>query len=444
MSLIISEKNKINESIRIIRKNIEHSNDTIKRFKSQSASDFIINQIEKLTKSNIEDEIQIEILEKRLLDLESGILNEELLLEKKQNKDIAESKNSVNKKKKEAEIKVQDEKKKKSKDLDSNNRDYERKERSKEYNMNRAYSYYQKSVESIPDYMLDNLENMPNNKGYIWRDIYCYGDLPPEENRPITLFEKQRDLMIIHEWSNKYYTIYHKVGKAGRKSIVNRTEIKRSNFSSDSLSSFIDNNIAEPIVTNDVDTPIVDKPREQPPFINKTSYDKSRGQHQGEQYQEKPQGQPREQQPRGQNQGQPREQQPRGQNQEKPQGQHQEKTQGQPREQQPRGQYQGGQQPRGQQPRGQNQGGQNQGGQNQGGQQPRGQHQEKPQGQPRGQNQGGQPREQQPREQQPREQYQEKPQGQPRGQNQEKTQGQPRGQNQGQPREQQGRGRPKK
>lgn len=239
MSLIISEKNKIRESIRIIRKNIEHSSDTIKRFKSQPSSEFIINQIEKLNNSKIEDENQIEILEKRLVDLESGILNEELLLQKKQNKEIAESKQTANKKKKEDETKLQVEKTKKSKELNTQNRDYERTERNKEYEMNRAYNYYQKSVESIPDYMTDNLSNMPNNKGYIWRDIYCYGDLPPENNQPITLFEKQRDLMIIHEWTNKYYTIFHKVGKAGKKSIVNRSEIKRTKFSSDSLSNFI-------------------------------------------------------------------------------------------------------------------------------------------------------------------------------------------------------------
>ena len=241
MSLIISEKNKIRESIRILNKNIEHSLDTIKRFRAQPASEFISKQIEKLSNSKIEDENQIEILEKRLIDLEAGNLDEELLKQNKENKEIAESKHNVNKKKKEVETKVQKEKTKKSKELDSSNRDYERKERHKEYDMNRAYNYYQKTVESIPDYILDNLSNMPNNKGYIWRDIYCYGDLPPEKNQPITLFEKQRELLIIHEWGNKYYTVYHKVGKTGKKSIISRTEINRNKFSNDSLSNFISN-----------------------------------------------------------------------------------------------------------------------------------------------------------------------------------------------------------
>lgn len=239
MSLIIGEKNKIRESIRIIRKNIEHSNATIKRFRSQPSSEFIIQQIEKLTNSIIEDESELVILENRLIDLEAGNLTEELLHQNKQNKEIADLKQTANKKKKEDETKLQVEKTKKSKEFNDNNWKYEKGERSKEYEMNRSFNYYQKCVDSIPDYMIDNLKNMPNNKGYIWRDMYCYGDLPVEKNQPITLFEKQRDLMVIHEWSSKYYTVSHKVGKAGRKSIVSRSEIKRTKFSSDSLSNFI-------------------------------------------------------------------------------------------------------------------------------------------------------------------------------------------------------------
>lgn len=239
MSLIISEKNKVRESIRIIQKNIEHSTDTIKRFRTQPSSTFIITQIEKLENSILADKNQILVLEKRLTDLESGVLNEEIIAQNKENKKTATLKEATKKKKKDDEKKASLEDSKKSKEIESKNRDYERGERNKEYDMNRAFRYYEKSVESIPDYMIDNLSNMPNNKGYIWRDIHCYGDLPPESNQPITLFEKQRDLLIIHEWTSRFYTVYHKVGKNGRKSIVSRTELKRNKFSSDSLANYM-------------------------------------------------------------------------------------------------------------------------------------------------------------------------------------------------------------
>ena len=65
MSLIISEKNKVRESIRIIQKNIEHSIDTIKRFRTQPSSTFIITQIEKLENSIEADKSQLVIFEKR-------------------------------------------------------------------------------------------------------------------------------------------------------------------------------------------------------------------------------------------------------------------------------------------------------------------------------------------------------------------------------------------
>jgi hypothetical protein len=239
MSVIISEKNKIRESIRLLYKNIEHSSDTIKRFKSQPSSEFILTQLEKLKNSKIGDENEIVILEKRLVDLESGLLTEELFLQNKQNKEIADSKSNTNKKKKDEETKLQVEKTKKSREFDSNNRSYARGEKQKDYDMNRAYKYYEKTVANMPEYMIENLKNMPNNKGYIWRDIHCYGDLPIEKNQPITMFEKQRDVLIIHEWTNKYYTIYHKVGKNGKKSIVSRKEINKTKFSSDSLSDFM-------------------------------------------------------------------------------------------------------------------------------------------------------------------------------------------------------------
>lgn len=239
MSLIISEKNKVRESIRLLQKNIEHSTDTIKRFRTQPSSTFIITQIEKHEKSIETDKNQIVVLEKRLSDLESGILDAEINAQNKENKKEAVLKEATKKKKKDDENKLKTENSKKSKEFESKNRDYERGERNKEYDMNRAFKYYEKSVESIPDYMLDNLKNMPNNKGYIWRDIYCYGELPAEQNQPTTLFEKQRDLLIIHEWATKYYTIYHKLGKTGRKTIVNRTELKRNKFSSDSLANYM-------------------------------------------------------------------------------------------------------------------------------------------------------------------------------------------------------------
>ena len=42
------------------------------------------------------------------------------------------------------------------------------------YNINRAYRDYTRILDSVPKYILSNLKNMPNNKGYIWKNIHLY------------------------------------------------------------------------------------------------------------------------------------------------------------------------------------------------------------------------------------------------------------------------------
>jgi hypothetical protein len=54
---------------------------------------------------------------------------------------------------------------------------------------------------------------MPNNKGYIWKNISCYGERPPIEGEPVILFETQKDgLLIIHETTDKESKIWYKKG----------------------------------------------------------------------------------------------------------------------------------------------------------------------------------------------------------------------------------------
>ena len=61
----------------------------------------------------------------------------------------------------------------------------------------RSYQYYINASNTIPGYMLRNLKNMPNNKGYKWRDICFFGELPDENNNKTTIFEKQVNKLLI-------------------------------------------------------------------------------------------------------------------------------------------------------------------------------------------------------------------------------------------------------
>ena len=82
----------------------------------------------------------------------------------------------------------------------------------------RGEQFFHKINNSVPDYMLRNLKDMPNNKGYIWRGMYCFGELPPERNCNTTImFEKKpRGVLINHEQTPTMYKTYEKQGKNKR------------------------------------------------------------------------------------------------------------------------------------------------------------------------------------------------------------------------------------
>ena len=56
----------------------------------------------------------------------------------------------------------------------------------------------------VPSYIVRNLKDMPCNKGYIItdrnnNDIFCFGELPVEKNKPLTMFKKIKDDDIFYE-----------------------------------------------------------------------------------------------------------------------------------------------------------------------------------------------------------------------------------------------------
>lgn len=217
-----NERNKIHENIRIIKSYISTDTDTIKRFCEKAGnSEYAYKQIEKLKNKNKDRELTLKNLEERLYDLKMGYLDEELGEEYNKTIDIIHSKkNHTIKKKKEAKQKINKSYTNKSYNLD-------RSSYSNSREIDKAYKYYVRTCNSIPDYMIKKLKQMPNNKGYIWKDIYCYGELPQEKNKPITLFEKKHDnLLVIHEWTNSEYIIWHKKGK-DRKQLYSKRKIKK-------------------------------------------------------------------------------------------------------------------------------------------------------------------------------------------------------------------------
>ena len=65
------------------------------------------------------------------------------------------------------------------------------------------YSKFCRAVDSVPDYMKENLKKMPNNKGYLWRGITVLGEMKPVKDEPLMLFEKRYGVLTI----NKYFKV---------------------------------------------------------------------------------------------------------------------------------------------------------------------------------------------------------------------------------------------
>ena len=99
--------------------------------------------------------------------------------------------------------------------------------RNQRYQMKRAYYYLKRQGKFFPAYMRRNLQNMPNNKGYIWRNIHYYGEKKAEKGQPIVLFEKKGAVLHIHEITKNFHKVYEKKTKTSNRKLIQN--IKRIN-----------------------------------------------------------------------------------------------------------------------------------------------------------------------------------------------------------------------
>lgn len=90
-----------------------------------------------------------------------------------------------------------------------------------------GYKHYLNLVSSIPEHLLRKLDNMPHNRGYIWKDMWMFGAQPETGDGTRMMFEKKgRDLLIIHEWKDGRYRVYEKYGRDS-KVLVNDNPIRK-------------------------------------------------------------------------------------------------------------------------------------------------------------------------------------------------------------------------
>lgn len=235
-----AEKSRLENEIRSIKSYITIDSNTIERLKQQTTDlDFNKKQIRKLLSKNEERDIQLRSLEKRLIQLERGMLDDELEeLHEKVKAEILRKEDNARKKKVQID-KDNQEKKDKSKEYYNLLKQHKREERTSQYIMDAEYHKYMRALDSVPAYIKQKLKKMPYNRGFIWKGIHLYGEQDPEVGKPVVLTEKRRNnLCIIHEWTNKKHFIWHKFGNS-RKVLHSVEEWKRIPTNFNSLIDFV-------------------------------------------------------------------------------------------------------------------------------------------------------------------------------------------------------------
>ncbi|OUW95966.1 MAG: hypothetical protein CBD97_02115 [Pelagibacteraceae bacterium TMED237] len=195
--------------------------ESLNRIKLQGETEFVKVQILKYNQKEKEKKNEILELEKKLEDLKIGKLDSSIRETMKNNK--KEEKLKLGKKlEKKLEIEQQNKDRvKTSQNFYQINRKSDSEKRYNKMQILKHWAIYTKSLNNLPDYILNNLKEMPNNKGYIYRGIYCFGELERNPNENNILFDKKKGYMNIHEWNNKEYAIYQKVGR-NRKELIER------------------------------------------------------------------------------------------------------------------------------------------------------------------------------------------------------------------------------
>ena len=220
----LARKNKIMNDIRDAEVCINRNNETIKRIKnSLMGKEYVMNQITKL-KNSIEEKNELLLkLNEDVKNVLTGCLDEDIEKEYK----ISEIKIKQQRSVRDKQLEEKNNDKKETIKISQKywqsvlNENRSQKQNERDYNYGKKYFY--KVLDTLPSYIIKNLSEMPNNKGYIWRGIHFYGDLP-EEKGPRVMFEKKSGG--IYEHTNDDYKIYEKDGK-NRKQLVQIQHKKR-------------------------------------------------------------------------------------------------------------------------------------------------------------------------------------------------------------------------
>lgn len=217
-------------SISTLEKALKRQEEILKGIPRLKIEQEIANQKTEELKDDIYlKSIELEKLNRKIIDIDLGLFDRELETEVKTNTlEVKKAREKTEHRKKELlELKNKQELQE-QRDRKQGNFKYDKSDKQKEWDYEKAYDRFRSISDTLPDYIGDNLYNMPNNKGYIFRGCWFFGKLPEERNAPIVMFERAgKGVMWIHECHPREHLIYEKKSGSGGGSSGNTKKGKR-------------------------------------------------------------------------------------------------------------------------------------------------------------------------------------------------------------------------
>lgn len=203
--------NDINDEILHLEKSQERDKESINVLKSMKIDQNIFdNKLELINAKMAERDNKIKALRRKHSDVITGDYDSEFKPQI-QKKHVSRVQNIVK-----PVIKVKT--KRRSRRKSYNSEDLTEKQFSYEYKK------FRRNADMLPDYKKKKLEKMPQNKGYIWRDVWHYGKLPRQYGQAQIMFEDLRGgILRIHEIHSNEIKIYEKQGKNSKRVLISHT-----------------------------------------------------------------------------------------------------------------------------------------------------------------------------------------------------------------------------
>lgn len=219
------EKNRIKEEIRLSSKYNDNDSASLARFRGLANDDYASKQVEKLANLIADRKVEIDKLTERLTKLEAGELDTELA------EAIKTTTQELNQKYNEHIEKVKIQKQIKQEDADFGKMKFKQEcqadKVNKEYFYKSSLKHFDKAEETLPEYMTRELERMPNNHAYVWKNVYFWGKKQADSHRMSQATHNQKGCKIIERWDNDYLYVYEKQSRMDEKLVSKTKRIDR-------------------------------------------------------------------------------------------------------------------------------------------------------------------------------------------------------------------------